>query len=338
MAQAGESGTALLEVKDLAVYFDTPEGLVRAVDGVSLNVSVGECCALVGESGCGKSVTALALARLVDSPPGIYADGEVVFAGRPVLSLSGQELRRLRGDRIAYVFQEPAAALNPVFRIGYQVAEAIRIHRQDAEVEEEVRRLLDMVGLPDPGRVMRAYPHQLSGGMQQRAMIAMALACRPDLLIADEPTTALDVTIQAQIIALLQRLRQRLGMAILFITHNLALVRGLTDRTYVMYAGRIVESGPTSRLLERPLHPYTQALLGAVPRLGRRDIALQPIPGNVPDPLSPPPGCRFHPRCRWALDRCRVAEPELETVGEGREVRCWRWRELAGEEGGVRRD
>lgn len=322
----------LLRVRDLAIHFETPQGILRAVDGVSLEIGRGECCGLVGESACGKTVTALALAKLVSSPPGIYAGGEIEFGGRNILQLPYSELRRLRGGRIAYIFQEPAVALNPVFRIGYQIAEALRVHGiGDADIYSEVRRLLEMVHLPSPDRIMNCYPHQLSGGMQQRAMIAMALSCRPDLLVADEPTTALDVTVQAQILELLGELRQRLGMAVLFITHNLALVRGLADRTYVMYAGQIVESGPTHIILQRPLHPYTRSLLAAVPRLRQRGVALEPIPGTVPDPLAPPPACRFHPRCRWAAEICRTQAPPLEAAGDRLQIRCWRWQELNAE-------
>ncbi|RKX32458.1 MAG: dipeptide ABC transporter ATP-binding protein DppD [Verrucomicrobia bacterium] len=317
------------------MHFETPLGVVRAVEEVSFHVEVGECCAMVGESACGKTVTALALSRLIHCPPGRYVSGRILFRGRDILSLPSRELRRLRGNRISYIFQEPAVALNPVFRIGYQIGEAIRLHRGKRDVYPEVEHLLEMVGMPDPRRALQSYPHQLSGGMQQRAMIAMALACNPDLLVADEPTTALDVTIQAQILDLLRSLQSRVGMAVLFITHNLALVRGLARRIYVMYAGQLVEEGPTSELLDQPLHPYTRSLIAAVPRLRRRGVVLEAIPGAVPDALNPPPGCRFQPRCRWADERCARETPDMVPVLPNRRVRCFRWKEILTEDRGT---
>ncbi len=317
----------LLRVEDLRVYFSTERGLVRAVDGVGFVLPKGATYALVGESGCGKSVTALALARLVDEPPGYYAGGRVLLRGRNVLEMEEGELRRLRGNEISYVFQEPAVSLNPVFRIGYQLAEAIRLHRRGVNVREEVLALLKMVGLPDAESKMKEYPHRLSGGMQQRVMIAMALACRPAVLVADEPTTALDVTIQAQILELLARLQRELGMAVLLITHNLGLVADLAERLLVMYAGRIVEAGPTLDLLRGPRHPYTRGLLAAVPRLRSVGGEVRGIRGSVPNPLRLPEGCKFHPRCPFASDICRRVEPEDEWDGE-RVVRCHRWREI----------
>lgn len=317
---------ALLEVEDLRTYFRAGAEPVRAVDGVSFAVRQGETVALVGESGCGKSVTALSLARLVSQPPGYYAGGRVVFAGRDVLAMGEDELRRLRGKEISYVFQEPAESLNPVFRIGYQVGEAIRLHRPGANLREEILGLLRLVGLPDPEQRMDAYPHELSGGQQQRAMIAMALACSPKLLVADEPTTALDVTIQAQIMQLLRSLQEQLGMAVLLITHNLGLVADVAHRINVMYAGRIVEAGPAESVLSSPKHPYTRALLDAVPRLEGVSGRLRGIEGNVPNPGALPPGCKFHPRCPKCQAVCREREPAEESAGEGHVVKCHFWR------------
>jgi oligopeptide/dipeptide ABC transporter ATP-binding protein len=313
----------LLEVEDLRVQFATGGGPARAVDGVSLTLAPGETVALVGESGCGKSVTALALARLAPSPPAAITGGKIVCEGRDVLGMADAELRRLRGARIAYIFQEPGTALNPVLRVGWQIAESLRLHRPGTPAKPEVIRLLGQVGLPDPERARRAYPHELSGGMQQRAMIAMALACRPALLVADEPTTALDVTIQAQIMSLLVGLQKELGMAMLLITHNLGLAAGSAARIYVMYAGRIVETGPTGQVLARPRHPYTRGLLEAVPRLSGAGAELKGIPGTVPAANRLPPGCRFHPRCAQCQEICRAREPELIAAGAEQWSRCW---------------
>jgi oligopeptide/dipeptide ABC transporter ATP-binding protein len=316
---------SLLEVQNLRVSFFTDEGEVRAVDGVSFSIRKGETLALVGESGCGKSVTALSLARLVATPPGVYKGGEIRLEGEDVLKMDKRRLRAIRGAKISYIFQEPATSLNPVFRVGYQIQEALRIHRPDAATDAEVARLLKLVRIPDPERRMRDYPHQLSGGMQQRVMIAMALACRPALLVADEPTTALDVTIQAQILDLLKDLKNQIGMSILLITHNLGIVGDLADRVCVMYAGRIVEEAPAAELLKKPLHPYTIALIRSIPRLGARAARLQSIPGNVPDAARLPAGCKFHPRCDRAQPDCaRDPEPAL-AVADGRQVRCPYW-------------
>jgi len=269
---------ALLEVRNLRVTFATEEGEVRAVDDVSFSIGNGELVALVGESGSGKSVTALSLARLVPSPPARYDGGQMIFDGHDIFAMAKQQLRELRGGKIAYIFQEPATSLNPVFRVRNQIAEAIHLHRPDVtDVKGEIRKLLDLVGIRDPVRVMEAYPHQLSGGMQQRVMIAMAIACRPVLLVADEPTTALDVTIQAQILDLLRELRQKLGMAVLLITHNFAIVSNLADRVLVMYRGKIVEQGGAREVLRHPQHPYTKALLGCIPKLGSNQKRLATI-------------------------------------------------------------
>ncbi len=317
----------LVSVRDLRVQFGPAAAPVRAVDGVSFDIASGETVALVGESGCGKSVTALSLTRLV--PGARYGDGSSVrFRGEDVLAMGADALRRIRGAEISYVFQEPGASLNPVFRAGYQVREAIRLHRPDADDASEALELIRLVGLPSPERIARAYPHELSGGMQQRIMIAMALACRPNLLIADEPTTALDVTIQAQILELLQQLQRELRMAVLLITHNLGLVADVAHRVNVMYAGRIVESGPTHDVLRRPLHPYTRGLLNAVPRLSGGPDRMPGIDGAVPNPARLPAGCSFHPRCSWAAAVCREAEPGASDPGGERSIRCHFWKSM----------
>jgi oligopeptide/dipeptide ABC transporter ATP-binding protein len=311
----------LLEVRDLRVSFRTDEGEVRAVDGVSFTLRRGETLALVGESGCGKSVTALSLARLVASPPGFYKGGAVLFDGADVLKIDAARLRDLRGAKISYIFQEPASSLNPVFRIGAQIKEALLLHRPEAATDAEVEKLLRLVNIPEPRRRMDDYPHQLSGGMQQRVMIAMALACEPDLLVADEPTTALDVTIQAQVLDLLKELKQKLRMSILLITHNLGIVGDLADNVAVMYAGRIVEQASAVELLQRPRHPYTRALMASIPRLGANVARLQAIPGTVPNAARLPAGCKFAPRCPVAQPAC-VQDPEPGLV-DG--VRCPFW-------------
>ncbi|MBM3889184.1 MAG: ABC transporter ATP-binding protein [Verrucomicrobia bacterium] len=268
----------LLEVKNLSVHFATDVGLVKAVDGIRFTMQPGETLAVVGESGSGKSVTALALTRLVPSPPARYAGGEIIFKGRDTLKMSGEELRHVRGAEISYIFQEPSTSLNPVFTVRSQIAEAIELHRRDVtDIDAEVERLLTLVGIRDPRLRMRDYPHQLSGGMQQRVMIAMALACNPSLLVADEPTTALDVTIQAQIMALLKELKQKLGMGIMLITHNFSIVADIADNIAVMFRGRIVEYGSTQTVLRSPQHPYTKALLECIPRLGAHKHRLKTI-------------------------------------------------------------
>jgi oligopeptide/dipeptide ABC transporter ATP-binding protein len=312
----------LLEVEDLSIHFGSSTQPVKAVDRVRLHIGRGEAVGLVGESGCGKSLTALALARLIQEPPARLVGGRILYAGQDMLALSKNELRAWRGRRIAYIFQEPSAALNPVHTIGAQIHEALRLHRPDQARVEEVERLLVRVGLSDPTRIRGSYPHQLSGGMQQRAVIAMALAGQPELLIADEPTTALDVTVQAQIMELLLALQRDLGMALLLITHNLGLVAKATRRLYVMYAGRMVEEGLTGMVLRRPAHPYTQALLRAVPRLRGGTGQLEGIAGTVPHGSCRPSGCLFHPRCQRAQDRCAQLDPAWDLVEPGHEVRC----------------
>lgn len=313
---------ALVEIRDLVIEFATDGSPVRAIDGVSLTIGAGETVCLVGESGCGKSVTALSIARLVPSPPARYVSGEIRLSGRDVLRMSKDELREIRGSVVSYIFQEPSASLNPVFRVGRQIKESLKLHRPKAATEDEVVRLLKLVGIPAPETRLKDYPHQLSGGMQQRVMIAMAIASHPKLLVADEPTTALDVTIQAQIIDLLRDLKQKLGMSILLITHNLGIVGDIADRVAVMYAGQIVEMANASELLSRPLHPYTQALMASVPKLEGGASRLRAISGTVPHPGAFPNGCRFHPRCAKARAECGEKVPELVEVEPGRWVRC----------------
>jgi len=326
-------GTApLLEVRNLHTVFDTDDGLVRAVNGVSFPVESGETLGVVGESGCGKSVTAFSIMRLIPSPPGRITEGEIRFRGRDLLSLSGEEMRRLRGNDISMIFQEPMTALNPVYTVGDQIGEAVRVHRRVGTREARLRSLemLEQVGIPSPRQRLDEYPHQLSGGMRQRVMIAMALACRPALLLADEPTTALDVTIQAQILDLLQRLQEEMGMSIVLITHDLGVVAEVADRVAVMYGGRIVEQAPVRELFASPKHPYTIGLLDSIPRMSQDTERLRVIPGTVPPPVALPPGCTFHPRCPFRYERCVSAEPELEDVAPSHRVRCHRWREVPG--------
>ena len=318
----------LLEIKNLQVEFGSGAHAARAVDGVSLSLEAGKTLCLVGESGSGKSVTALSIAKLVPSPPARYVGGEILIEGRDVLKMSSRELRDIRGGLVSYVFQEPGASLNPVFRIGAQIKESLKYHRPAVANDAEVIRLLKLVGIPAPESRLRNYPHELSGGMQQRVMIAMALASQPKLLVADEPTTALDVTIQAQIIELLGDLRKQLGMAVLLITHNLGIVGDLADDVAVMYAGQIVEHGPVREVLQRPLHPYTQALIQSVPDLEAEVERLTAIPGTVPLLGSFPGGCRFHPRCPKAQANCSTQAPELASVKAVRRVRCPLWDSL----------
>ena len=315
----------LLEIKDLTVEFKAGGETTRAVDGVTLSVSAGEAVCLAGESGCGKTVTALSVTRLVPTPPAHYPTGQILLNGREVLRLSRRELRQIRGGVVGYVFQEPAGALNPVRRVGDQIRESVRWHRPEAATEAEVIRLLRLVGISGPEVRARDYPHALSGGMQQRVMIAMAIAARPNLLVADEPTTALDVTLQAQILDLLRELKRQFRMSLLLITHHLGVVREIADRVAVMYVGQIVELGPARELLQRPLHPYTRALKAAVPRLGAGAPRLTSIPGTVLGQGAGDPGCRFRSRCAWARADCAIRAPELAEVEPGRLVRCPYW-------------
>lgn len=315
----------MLEIKNLQLEFRSNGRSVRVVDGVSLSIADGQTVCLVGESGSGKSVTALSIGRLLPTPPAYYPGGEIILDGCDVLKASKRELRALRGRGVGYIFQEPAASLNPVFRVGAQIKESLKLHRPEAATDAEVVRLLKLVGIPAPEARARNYPHEMSGGMQQRVMIAMAIAAQPKLLVADEPTTALDVTIQAQILDLLADLKRRLGMSLLLITHNLPTVGKNSDFVAVMYAGQIVESAPARELLRRPLHPYTQALINSAPKLGANASRLANIPGTVPAPGAMPSGCRFHPRCSKARPDCSQNPPQLIEVESGRHVRCPYW-------------
>ncbi len=321
---------ALLEVKNLRTTFFTGDGPVHAVDNVSFNVRKGEALALVGESGCGKSVTAMSIMRLV-APPGKITGGEIRFKGRNLADLSEKEMRHVRGNDIAMVFQEPMTSLNPVFKIGAQVEEAIRIHRKVSK--KEARKLagdmLELVSIPDPIKRLDDYPHQLSGGMRQRVMIAMALSCDPELLIADEPTTALDVTIQAQIMELLASLQKRLGLAILLITHDLGVVAEFCERIVVMYTGRIVEEAPVRELFASPAHPYTRGLLKSLPSVAGHERRLPTIKGMVPSLNALPPGCKFNPRCPDVMPICLGNEPARMIVGAGHDARCYLHGDLA---------
>ncbi len=315
---------SLLEIKSLKLDFTSRKQSLRVVDGLSLSVNAGETLGLVGESGSGKSVTALSVARLLPEPPARYVSGQISLEGEDVLQMSKARLRQLRGSLVSYVFQEPGASLNPVVRIGKQIRESLQLHQPEKATEAEVVNLLKLVRIPAPEARVRDYPFQLSGGMQQRVMLAIALASRPKLLIADEPTTALDVTIQAQVLDLLQELKQRLGMSILLITHNLGIVAGMANRVAVMYAGQLVEIGPALELVRRPLHPYTRALVASVPKLKASRQRLQTIPGVVPRPGSFPSGCRFAPRCPYVQPQCSHP-PELIEVEPSRWVRCPLW-------------
>ena len=314
----------LLAVNDLKVYFKTGNGAARAVDGVSFEVRPEETVCLVGESGCGKTVTALSILGLVDRPPAEIAGGGIIFDGRSLLDLDPAALRKIRGNRIAMVFQEPLTSLNPVFTIGDQIGEAIAVHKGLGKDELQARcvQLLKDVGIPFPEQRLKDYPHQLSGGQRQRVMIAMALACTPDLIIADEPTTALDVTVQAQILQLFKNIQSQRAMALLYITHDLGVVAAIAHRIYVMYAGVIVEQGPRESIFDGARHPYTRGLLASLPSRSKRGQRLYSIPGSVPDPAHKPRGCPFHPRCPQAIVPCRQAFPEMCDYGQGHLARC----------------
>ncbi len=325
----------LLEVKGLRTSFYTRDGVVRAVDGIDFHVDRGEIMGLVGESGCGKSVTSLSIMRLV-AKPGRTEAGEVLFDGQDLLKLSPDAMRRIRGERISMIFQQPQSSLNPVWDVGRQIAEVLEIHRgmRRGPARDRALELLRMVGIPDPSRRLKAFPHELSGGMAQRVMIAMALACEPELLIADEPTTALDVTIQAQILDLMRNLRDETGTAIILITHDLGVVAEMCDRVAVMYAGEIVEQTDVTTLFRRPLHPYTRGLIGSIPVVGSVQEELAVIPGNVPNLIDLPKGCRFAPRCQTRIEEnvtlATEVHPQLLPVGEGHDVRCWVYHDAAG--------
>ncbi|NGQ97138.1 ABC transporter ATP-binding protein [Brevibacillus sp. SYP-B805] len=318
----------ILEVRQLQTHFFTEEGVVKAVDGVDFTVHKGETLGIVGESGCGKSITSLSILRLIASPPGKIVGGEILFKGEDLLKKSEEEMRNIRGNDISMIFQEPMTALNPVYPVGEQIAEAFRLHQGLGRREAWAKavEMLRLVGIPSPEKRAAQEPHELSGGMRQRVMIAMALACHPELLIADEPTTALDVTIQAQILDLMKSLQQEMGMGIIMITHDLGVVAETCDTVAVMYAGKVVEYTDVDTLFEQPKHPYTIGLLNSLPRLDRDEEELQAIPGSVPSPYHMPPGCRFAPRCAYATEKCNTALPELFDTGTGL-VRCWAYTE-----------
>jgi oligopeptide transport system ATP-binding protein len=316
----------LLEVKNLKTWFYTPDGIVKAVNGVSFTLNEGEALGLVGESGCGKSVSAMSLMRLIPTPPGRIVEGEVLFDGKDLLKLNDEGIRRIRGNDIAMIFQDPMTSLNPVLTIGRQIGEALELHKgmNRDQARKRTVELLELVGIPAARSRVDDYPHQFSGGMRQRVMIAMALSCDPKLLIADEPTTALDVTIQAQILDLIMQLRRELGMAVIMITHDLGVVAGVADKINVMYSGYIVESASSEELFSKPRHPYTLGLLRSIPRIDEpRKEKLIPIEGLPPDLIDAPAGCPFVPRCTYKVDRCVEENPSLEPVEPGHTIACW---------------
>lgn len=325
----------VLQVKGLKTYYYTEEGVVPAVDGLDFEVDPGETFAIVGESGCGKSVTSLSILRLIPSPPGKIIDGEIIYHGQDLVKKSEREMRSIRGNDISMIFQEPMTSLNPVFTVGQQIGESFRFHQQmgKAEMLKKSIEMLRLVGIPEPEHVINDYPNQLSGGMRQRVMIAMALACNPKILIADEPTTALDVTIQAQIMELIVRLNEQLNMGVMLITHDLAVVAQTCSRVIVMYLGQIVEEADVLTLFDHPCHPYTEGLMRSIPRMeGDRTKPLYMIPGTVPLLSQIPTGCRFAPRCAYATERCRQETPQLTPVSDKQSVRCFRAAELAQKE------
>jgi oligopeptide transport system ATP-binding protein len=325
----------LIQIKNLKSVFHTEDGVFTAIDGVSFSINRGEVLGVVGESGCGKSVTSLSIMRLIPDPPGKIVSGEILFEGEDLLKKGEQEMRKIRGNDISMIFQEPMTSLNPVFTCGAQIAEAIELHQGLNRKEAMVKtiEMLELVGIPLPERRVHEYPHQLSGGMRQRVMIAMALSCNPKLLIADEPTTALDATIQAQILELMKKLKREFEMAIMLITHDLGVIAEMAERVVVMYAGKVVEEADVSSLFRKPLHPYTEGLLSSIPRLDGSKERLHTIEGVVPNPLQMPKGCRFNPRCPYAMDICRLQEPPLVKVGENHLAACWLREEM--EKGGV---
>ncbi len=315
----------VLEVKDLQTRFHTQDGTVHAVNGVSFNLNRGEFLGVVGESGSGKSVTMMSLLRLIPMPPGEIVSGQAMFGGDDLLAIDMEELREIRGGRIGFIFQDPMTSLNPVLTVGYQIMESLRLHTDltEKQLQPRARELLELVNIPDAEARLRNDPHELSGGMRQRVMIAMALACDPEILIADEPTTALDVTIQAQIIEIVRELREKLGTAVVWITHDLGVVAGLVDRVLVMYGGQIVEESLVSELYAKPLHPYTEGLLGSLPRLDQKGKELVNIKGQPPNLYSYPESCPFAPRCTYVMDKCRTENPPLFELGDGRKTACW---------------
>jgi len=317
----------LLDIRGLKTWFKTDEGMVRAVDGVDLHIDSGETLGVVGESGCGKTVTARSVLKLIDMPPGRFEGGEILWRGRDLIPLAPEEMNLIRAKEIAIIFQEPMTSLNPVYTVGDQIAEVIELHQKLSRKQALVgaAEMLRLVNIPNPQRRVHDYPHQFSGGMRQRVMIAMALSCQPKLLIADEPTTALDVTIQAQILELMQEMKDRFGMAIMLITHAMGVVAETCQRVTVMYAGLVVEEAPVEALFGNPRHPYTQGLIRSIPRVDRsaaKKQRLEAIAGTVPNMLEPPPGCRFAARCKFAMDICNQGIPPLKEVGPGHFVRC----------------
>lgn len=324
----------ILEVKDLRTHFFTDEGVAAAVDGVSFSLSRGKTLGIVGESGCGKSVTSLSILRLVEEPAGKIIGGEIIFKDQNLLKLSEEEMRDIRGNEISMIFQEPMTSLNPVFTVGDQIAEVLRLHQglSKSDAIQKSIEMLRLVGIPLPERRVQEYPHQLSGGMRQRVMIAMALSCNPALLIADEPTTALDVTIQAQILELMKDLKDKLGTAIMMITHDLGVVAEVADEVMIMYAGKVVEHGPVQAVFSNPLHPYTEGLMNSIPDITLDLEALETIEGLVPSIYAMPEGCRFHPRCKYAMDICKDTQPGLVSH-EDRKVRCFRYSPITEEAG-----
>jgi len=325
-----KGGAPLLEIKNLRTYFYTEEGTVKAVDGLDLTLHEGETLAVVGESGCGKSVTSLSILGLVVTPPGKIEEGEILFHGEDLLRKSEKEMRKIRGNEISMIFQEPLTSLNPVFTVGRQIMETLTLHRgmDKRAAHAEAVRLLAQVGIPNPEKAVNDYPHQLSGGMRQRVMIAMALSCEPRILIADEPTTALDVTIQAQILRLLADMKRQTRTSIILITHDLGIVAQVAENVVVMYAGQAVEYGDVNAIFADPLHPYTEGLLKSIPKIGEKRERLYSIEGMVPSQKNYPKGCRFAPRCEYATQKCHERKPELMTRQDGRRVRCWRYEEV----------
>ena len=326
----GDTGESILSVRNLKTHFFTERGVVRAVDGISFDLRRGEILGLVGESGSGKTIASLSILRLVPQPAGRIIDGRIIFKGEDLVAKSEKEMRRLRGNQITMIPQDPMTSLNPVFRIDDQMGEPLKLHQglNGSKLLKKLVRMMELVNIPSPRRRLRDFPHQFSGGMKQRVMIAMCLSCQPDLVIADEPTTALDVTIQAQILNLLRDLRAKLNTAVIFITHDLGVVAGLCSRVAVMYAGTIVEQADVQTIFKHPRHPYTRGLIDSVPKLGRGEIRLRTIEGQPPNLLDPPQGCRFYPRCPNQRERCRLSEPEPEWIDDRHQVRCFRWKEI----------
>ncbi len=320
------SGQTMLDVKNLKVIFPTPGGIIRAVEGIDLTIDRGECVALVGESGCGKSVTSQAIMKLLNTPPALMQVDSLQLDGQELKDLSNKEMQRVRGSKVSMIFQDAMVALNPVMTVGRQIDEVFLCHDKNMKKEEARKasiKALELVGVPSPAQRYKDFPHQLSGGMRQRVLIAMAFACQPQLIIADEPTTALDVTIQAQVLSVLSEMQKKHRTSLLLITHDLSVVANMADRIYVMYSGKIVEQSPAYELFKQPRHPYTEGLLGAIPKLSDEHHEFIQIPDSVPSPLHKPTGCYFHPRCRYATEECAKKMPPLAPCGEGRAVRCW---------------